>query len=91
MAPTIEEGEPVLIDRRQQSPRDADLIWAFAWGDIGAIKRLRPMPDGSVKILSDNPAVPPESCAWQRDPHLRPRRRGGEEALSERGSAITHI
>jgi phage repressor protein C with HTH and peptisase S24 domain len=62
MAPTIEDGEPVLIDRRQQSPRDADLIWAFAWGDIGAIKRLRPMPDGSVKILSDNPAVPPESA-----------------------------
>jgi phage repressor protein C with HTH and peptisase S24 domain len=47
MAPTIDEGEPVLIDRRQQSPRDADLIWAFAWGDIGAIKRLRPMPDGA--------------------------------------------
>jgi phage repressor protein C with HTH and peptisase S24 domain len=61
MAPTIDDGEPVLIDRRQQSPRDADLIWAFAWGDIGAIKRLRPMPDGSVKILSDNPAVPPDS------------------------------
>ncbi len=60
MSPTIQEGEPVLVDRRQQSPRDADLIWAFAWGDIGAIKRLRPMPDGSVKILSDNPAVPPD-------------------------------
>ncbi len=60
MAPTIEDGEPVLIDRMQQSPRDADLIWAFAWGDIGAIKRLRPMPDGHVRILSDNPAVPPE-------------------------------
>lgn len=58
MSPTIEDGEPVLIDRRQQTPRDADLIWAFAWGEVGAIKRLRPMPDGSVKILSDNPAVP---------------------------------
>lgn len=58
MAPTIGDGEPVLIDRRQQTPRDADLIWAFSWGDIGAIKRLRPMPDGTVKILSDNPAVP---------------------------------
>lgn len=62
MAPTIDDGEPVLIDRRQQSPRDADLLWAFAWGDVGAIKRLRPMPDGTVKILSDNPAVPPESA-----------------------------
>ncbi|MEO6360611.1 MAG: S24 family peptidase [Sphingomicrobium sp.] len=62
MAPTINEGEPCLIDRREQSPRDADLIWAFSWGDIGAIKRLRPMPDGTVKLLSDNPAVPSETA-----------------------------
>lgn len=60
MVPTIAEGELVLIDRRHHSPRDADLIWAFAWGHIGYIKRLRPMPDGSVKILSDNPAVSSE-------------------------------
>lgn len=60
MAPTIGDGEPVLIDRRQDTVLDADLVWAFAWGDIGAIKRLRPMPDGTVKILSDNPAVPPD-------------------------------
>jgi phage repressor protein C with HTH and peptisase S24 domain len=62
MFPTIGDGEPVLIDRRQQSVLDADLIWAFSWGDIGAIKRLRPMPDGTVKILSDNPAVPPDTA-----------------------------
>lgn len=69
MAPTINDGEPVLIDRRQQTPRDADLIWAFAWGDIGAIKRLRPMPDGSIKILSDNPAVPPD-VAYDGEVHI---------------------
>lgn len=69
MAPTINDGEPVLIDRRQQTPRDADLIWAFAWGDIGAIKRLRPMPDGSVKILSDNSAVPPD-VAYDGELHI---------------------
>ena len=62
MKPTINDGEIVLIDRSQQSPRDADLIWAFAWGDLGAIKRLRPLPDGSVKILSDNDSVPPETA-----------------------------
>lgn len=60
MEPTIGEGAIVLIDRRQQSPRMADLIWAFAFGDIGMLKRLRPMPNGSVKILSDNQSVPPE-------------------------------
>lgn len=60
MEGTIHDSDIVLIDRRQQSPRMADLIWALAFGEIGMIKRLRPMPDGSVKILSDNAAVPPE-------------------------------
>lgn len=62
MAETINDGDPLLIDRGQQSVRDTDLIWAFAVGDVGAIKRLRPVPDGNVRILSDNPAVPPDSA-----------------------------
>ena len=62
MEGTIHDSDIVLIDRRQDSPRMADLIWAFAFGEIGMIKRLRPMPDGSVKILSDNPAVPAETA-----------------------------
>lgn len=62
MEATIHESDIVLIDRRQQTPRMADLIWAFAFGEIGMIKRLRPMPDGSVKILSDNPAVAAETA-----------------------------
>ncbi|WP_448660341.1 XRE family transcriptional regulator [Sphingomonas sp. CJ99] len=61
MSPTIDDGEIVLIDRRQNTPRMADLIWAFGFGEIGMMKRLRPMPDGSVKILSDNPSVPIET------------------------------
>lgn len=69
MSPTIEDGEPVLIDRRQQTPRMTDLIWAFAWGEIGAIKRLRPMPDGGLKILSDNTRVPPET-AYDGEVHI---------------------
>jgi len=62
MEPTIRSGEVILIDRSQHTPRMADGIWAIAWGDIGMIKRLRPMPDGSLKILSDNPAVPPDTA-----------------------------
>jgi len=62
MEPTMGEGAIVLIDRRQATPHMADLIWAFAFGEIGMIKRLRPMPDGSIKILSDNPAVPLETA-----------------------------
>lgn len=59
MEPTIRSGELILIDRSQQTPRMGDGIWAVAWGDIGMIKRLRPLPDGSVEIHSDNPLIPP--------------------------------
>lgn len=62
MEPTIRTGEIVLIDKSQISPRSGDGIWAIAWGDIGMIKRLRPHPDGSVEILSDNRLVPPATA-----------------------------
>lgn len=60
MEPTISDGDILLIDRTQSTPSFGDLYWAIAFGQVGMIKRLRPMPDGSVKILSDNPSVPPE-------------------------------
>jgi phage repressor protein C with HTH and peptisase S24 domain len=58
MMPTIHDSDIVLIDRSQATPKMADQIWAFAFGGVGMIKRLRPRPDGSVAILSDNTAVP---------------------------------
>lgn len=58
MEPTIRSGELVLIDRSQDTLRERDQIWACTVSDFGAIKRLRPMSDGSVAILSDNPNVP---------------------------------
>jgi len=60
MEPRISNGEIILIDRSQITPSFGDLYWAIAYGQMAMIKRLRPMPDGSVKILSDNPHVPPE-------------------------------
>lgn len=62
MEKTIKDGDILLIDRGQNTVRTADLIWAFAFGEIGMVKRLRPMPDGSLKILSDNDAVPQETA-----------------------------
>lgn len=59
MEPEIRDGDIVLIDRRQQSLVMADLIWAFAYGDTGMIKWLRPLPDGSVEIHSSNQSVRP--------------------------------
>ena len=60
MEPKISDGDVILIDRSQTDPSFGDLYWAISYGQTGMIKRLRPMPDGSVKILSDNPNVPPE-------------------------------
>lgn len=62
MEPAISDGDILLIDRTDVTPSFGDLYWAIAFGQIGMIKRLRPMPDGSVKILSDNTSVPPETA-----------------------------
>lgn len=58
MAPTIGSSDQLLIDRSLNALRVADQIWCFSFGGVGMVKRLRPRPDGSVAILSDNPAVP---------------------------------
>ena len=58
MSPTIGSNDQMLIDRSIDSLRVADQIWAFSFGGVGMVKRLRPRPDGSIAILSDNPAVP---------------------------------
>ena len=62
MTPTILDADIVVIDTSQREVRMADRIYAAAYGQTGIIKRLRPMPDGSVKILSDNPNVSPETA-----------------------------
>ncbi|MBV1917581.1 MAG: XRE family transcriptional regulator [Sphingomonadaceae bacterium] len=69
MEPKISEGDTILIDRSQTTPGFGDLYWAVAYGQTGMIKRLRPMPDGSVKILSDNPNVPLE-IAYDGELHI---------------------
>ena len=60
MMPTILDADIVLIDTAQQTPRMNDQIWALQMHGLGMIKRLRAGPDGSMKILSDNPAVSDE-------------------------------
>lgn len=59
MEPTISDRDSVLIDRGATSLRDStgERIWAAVFGGVGVIKRLRPMPNGTVKIMSDNPLV----------------------------------
>lgn len=60
MEPTIKDSDLLLIDTSDRDLRVSDKFWAIAFGNAGMVKRLRPMPDGSVKILSDNTTVPDE-------------------------------
>jgi len=62
MYPTIHDRDLVFVDRSQNTIRMKDQIWALAQGEVGMIKRVRPMPDGSLKLLSDNPNVPDDDA-----------------------------
>ncbi len=59
MMPTLLDGDIVIIDRGQRTLRQQDRIWAVSYGGFGMIKRLRALPDGTLQINSDNPAVTP--------------------------------
>lgn len=60
--------EPVFYDRdllffdRSARLEDhlGDKMWVFAYGQIGMVKRLRLLPDGTVKIMSANRTYPDE-------------------------------
>lgn len=69
MEPTIRDFDLLLIDCSQRTLNMSDKIWAIAYGECGAVKRLRPLPDGSVSILSDNPNVP-DATAYDGEMHL---------------------
>jgi phage repressor protein C with HTH and peptisase S24 domain len=69
MWPTIHDRDTIIGDRSQRVIEQADKIWAVVYGGVGMIKRLRPMPDGSVKIMSDNPQVSDE-LATDGDLHI---------------------
>jgi phage repressor protein C with HTH and peptisase S24 domain len=58
MTPTINDQDLVIVDRSERLEGSmGEKIWAIVFGGVGMIKRLRPMPDGSVKIMSDNQLV----------------------------------
>lgn len=57
MWPTIHDRDEVIVDRSSRVVDQGDKIWAIVFGGVGMIKRLRPLPDGTVKIMSDNQQV----------------------------------
>jgi phage repressor protein C with HTH and peptisase S24 domain len=70
MAPTIHDGDMLLIDRAkaeppetQRGPKDTrpSSIFAILDGDTGArVKRIELAAPGTLALLSDNPAFAPE-------------------------------
>lgn len=62
MFPTLLDSDLMLIDCSQKSLTMSDKIWVASYAGCGIIKRLRQMPGGGVKILSDNPAVSEETA-----------------------------
>lgn len=59
MSPTLLDGDVVLIDTGQRRVEQQDRIWALSYGDLGMIKRVRRLPNGIYRVMSDNPSVPP--------------------------------
>lgn len=57
MVPTLLDNDAIIVDRSHRSINQQDRVWAVAYGELGMIKRIRRLPNGSFKIISDNPAV----------------------------------
>jgi len=69
MFPTLLDSDLMLIDCSQRLLNMTDKIWAIAWNECGAIKRLRPTRDGGVSIMSDNPTVS-DATAYDDEMHI---------------------
>lgn len=69
MEPLIFNHDMLLIDTSQTGIRMSDQIWAIAYGNCGSIKRLRPTPDGGIKMMADNPLVSDET-AYDGEIHI---------------------
>lgn len=58
MRPTIEDHDVVIVDRSARLQDElGEKVWAVVFAGIGMIKRVRRLPDGTVKLMSDNQSV----------------------------------
>ena len=55
MFPTLVNGDMVLIDPLQKVLNLQDRLWAIALFGAGGIKRLQPVGQGKIEVISDNP------------------------------------
>lgn len=69
MQTTLYDSDLLLIDTAQDQLTSSDRIWVITYANCGSIRRLRPMPDGSVAMLADNPSIPRE-VAYDGEIHI---------------------
>lgn len=62
MYPTINDRDIVLIDRSERTIQQQDAIWALVYGGLSTIKRVRMRPDGTARLMADNPQVRDETA-----------------------------
>lgn len=70
MAPTIENGDIMLMDKAETRIRDS-AIYVLASGDEAIVKRVERKFDGSIKIISDNPVYETVTLTAEQVPDLR--------------------
>ena len=58
MAPTLGDGDDILVDRGDAADRLRDGIYVIRMDDALMVKRLAVRPGQQLSVLSDNPAYP---------------------------------
>ena len=65
MTPYVQDGDTIYIDKRRKEVKDGR-IFAIRFGELCLCKRLYRLPDGGVRIVSDNAAEFPEQVATKQ-------------------------
>ncbi|MDE4520170.1 S24 family peptidase, partial [Moraxella catarrhalis] len=65
MTPYVQDGDTIYIDKGRKEVKDGR-IFAIRFGELCLCKRLYRLPDGGVRIVSDNAAEFPEQVATKQ-------------------------
>ena len=65
MMPYVQDGDTIYIDKGRKEIKDGR-IFAIRFGELCLCKRLYRLPDGGVRIVSDNAAEFPEQVATKQ-------------------------
>ena len=58
MRPTLNNGDVILVNHSLTRP-DKEGIYIMRMGDMLLVKRLQALPDGQIRVTSDNPVYEP--------------------------------